>query len=491
MRKLTLHLPCLMARLASLLLLGAPVLAFSGHWTTTYVGGQCVFKYGTILYSLGSSGWGAGCTSNSWTSPTTASGAITATLHWNPDYPGELAPQTNFVMEKSGVGATSRGTPVGAVSSDDGIGDSSTYGSNQTSASSGFSGTLISYHITGGAENVQLAPRSPSASATQLHGDASVFVTYSATAVTKAVSIQCSVDPSYHKDPSTELPVLNNPNQDIVTPIWGDTWVDPSTAFYDMNNDEYFELTPTFTCDPIGYWSSSLYHSWNAAGIPFSDVGLIKYNSISPYWSISAVDLTDMGSFGPKTYEVDLTLTDNGQNGASAQATYYLRVHNEYDHWVPDGDVGQLTVFPYVTAQSPGFCNQGCGIACTYTEDDALWSDLVRAISPAIPIGALVFQNPLYKAAFLAASVTLAQATPQTKNATPNFDACWGEPNSTISGSWSDPKNLYNMYPFVIETYSSLAQKGDHYGPNGYTGHVPNVVEKLIGVQWVGNFVRM
>ena len=349
---------------------------------------------------------------------------------------------------------------------------------NQTSVSC--KGTRITYQNLGGSGAFTVTC-SPVAS-----GALGCGVQYSAVITAKALTINSSVDITYHKGPDG-LPVSNSTS--VLSPKYGDTWVNPYNAWYFVN--------PTFTSDPVGMWSNNLYHAWNAAGEPFTDSLLSTYTSITPTtWNLTAAQLTQMGISGPVTYEVDLTLTDNGQGGISVPAVYYMRAHNPYDDWINTGTLPDIYEGVTINIAKPGSCTRGTGIACTWTEDDIWWSALSSANTLLTPVLSSVCENPLYDGLFAAAGIGLTQVLPLPSNAAAMFDSLWGfatadgKVKSTISGSWTDDPQPYSMTPELDIEYILITQTADTYGPNGYTGLTPNILAKKKAYVWYGNYTR-
>ena len=451
----------------------AQIVCAQGYWTTAYSGGEISVGRASFSYQYSNGSYGGGGTTGD-------SGQITATFTWVSQ--GGGPPESVYVLETCAASANGDTNSLVPVAADNGLSSGSTTTTTVLSPTYSqikvvSSGTRISNIITGGNDSFTVTC-TPSTSS-----DLSCGVTYSAVVTTKALTIDSSVDVSYHKG-SDGTPVSNLTN--VATPRFGDTWVNPNNGIYQYNQDTGNVLigyanAPTFTCQPIGYWSTNLNHVWNANGEAFTDTLFSTYTSITPTtWMVTPTELESMATGGPQTYTVNLTLTDNGQGGTSASAMYYLRVHNEYDNCQNIGTLSDFFVDQVLTSiATPGYATQGEGIPCTWTEDDTLWSFLSAADNQLTPVLSSIFENPLYDGFFAVLGIGLQQILPQLSNGDPNFDSLWGAPASTITGSWSDPKTWYDMEPVLAIEYSRTIQQSDTWGANGYTGLTRNIMAKM------------
>lgn len=439
-------------------------------------------------YGYINGGWGVSLPSMGPGVYPSAGGAITATFRWNYRYGN---PPTDGVYVSETCTAQAESTSPAVPSANNGLssGTSTTTSGSQTTITC--TGIRVQHISNPG--NSFTVTASPSAS-----GTIGISVVYSAAIITKLVTINSSVDESFHKG-SNGQPVTDLSN--VATPRWGDTWVDPSSWQYDQSGNVIYVVSPTFTEERIGVWNAPT-HRWTTSQAvvnSWNDDLFFSWTSIPPEWHISPDALAQMGTGAPLVITVNLTLTDHGggMDGQSATAVYNLIIHNPYENWVPYGIQGLLTsqTVQNFTIASPGYSRSTGTIQCTWYNGGAEWGVMQPIQAGLVSISATVFANPIYKAGFLAAAIGLSDLGPKPDNGVAPW--AWaadyssiGGPFSTITGgNWNSDQTLFGMIPRLEKGYTLNEQMCDAYGPHGYLGHAYDMKAKPNDhYYWVGDF---
>lgn len=258
-------------------------------------------------------------------------GSITATFTWVPSSAGDVPSGTALNVLEFAVA-------VGSDASSNGFGDPivSSNGSPQSQGRHLISVPIVS---SNGQFTATLPARTLSASSSATDTDyygfpnhtyLDAYVDYNATQNSRAVTITSSMDPTYHKDPTTNQPVQNQPapdgtiNADIVQ--LGDV---PGAAI-------------TYLANPVGSWAANSSYHWYSASTDHSGAGTFTSPSDPPY----GLDVPYGNNVNFANQEhINLHCIDAG-DGASATANYYVNWHNDFDGWitvVDTKDYGPLT----------------------------------------------------------------------------------------------------------------------------------------------------
>ena len=241
---------------------------------------------------------------------------------------------------------------------------------------------------------------SPKASASCTGGTAGTSVYYSVSVTNYAVTIRGDHDESFHKEggpqpvPLEDIPVTRvSNNTDVLTPRFGDTFVDPSAANAQDPFTGIYRYWFGFTGEAIGF-SANPTVAWNLRGANSS-----AWNHETHWVDFAPMDLAAL-SDNPSQRVVTLRLTDPG--GISADATYTLRIHHPYEKWHKIGelnDVGDQVAD--LSPESPGVAYAHGSIHCTWNNPGPFW----KLLSVAITVGSADIGGSLWKYFFKAAGI--------------------------------------------------------------------------------------
>lgn len=469
-------------------LLFVAALSCQAQWSVTYSGGQA--RVGTMPptgYGLSNGSWGVSLPTMGPNMAPSASGTITATFQWN--YAAGNPPAYVYVREKCLAQAQSA-SPGTLPQANNSLGSptltSTVTVSGATRTTVSCDGTRVSRIDTGGGGTFTLTA-SPSVS-----GTFSINIAYSAAITTKLVTIDSSIDESFHGG-ANGIPESDMSN--VATPRFGDTWVDPLSYVLTAERGLIYKAPRTFTAAPIGSWMRPS-RSWTTSQAElnsFSDDAWYTFNSITPVFEFTEAQLTEMGRSGPTTIPVELTLTDHGSGveGQSEKAVYNVIFHNQYERWRTVSILASNTTSTTLEVSNPGYAMAGGGISCTWYETPSFWTQMSGSVDDLHDILSPFISDPRWAAAFELANIAAGNILPRPNSGIANFDNCWASQFSTITeGSWSDPRAFFKMTPRIRITYSTLLQNCDQYGPHGYVGVAANIVAKYDSYQWAGDFVR-
>ena len=472
-------------RLLPLALLALASISHAGHWAVAYSGGTGdQWGYSSSPYSFSNGTYGGGGSG--------ASGTITARFTWTPDYPGDTSvpPSTVYVFERCSASGTSGTGDSIAPSGNNGLGDkpittiqqlAPSYA--QTTVSS--TGTRITYKNIGGGTSFTVTA-SPSAS-----GQINAGVSYAASVAPYAVTIRSDRDESFHK--GANGPESNN--TDILTPRFGDTWIDPSNYTDGSLDDPVgYYTTPSFTRELIGPWTNPL-HEWDVYGKAFRDATFDEWVSVSNKIRYAPDDfarLSDKAGGDPKV--VTLKVTDNGGSGISVNATYTLRVHHPYENWRINPNPGlTVTIAPLAASDlivtgSRKYSTLAADCICKWSRPSAFWDYATWATK----VGGTQLRDSLWKAFFKVAEILLSDMGGEAIQAPAGFETVWNnhaEVGATITGgSWSDPKTLFGMKPRYMYEFKPKYYQCDMYGPHGYQGKGERIAAKIFKEYMSGDF---
>ncbi len=465
-----------------LLPLSLASLARAGHWEVTYSGDSASGDHPKQYAWDGSNYSAAGVN---------VYGTVVATFKWTPDYPSDSSAPLDhaYVLETCSASGSNDNSNnphfnAPAADADNGLRSGTVRQANHPYGnSSGYvvytatsRGTRVTYHNIGSTREFQVSC-SPTAQGGMNYGSA--VVTYRAEVTPYALSIHSDRDESFHKAPGG-LPESNL--NDVLTPRWGDTWIDPSASGAQDPFTGIYRYWFGFTGEAIGF-GSGFTPSWDLWGTTSS-----AWNQETQWVDFMPLDLAAL-SDNPIQRVVTLSATDS--NGVSATATCTLRIHHPYEGWHKIGELSDMTdQVGDLMPEAPGVAFAHGTIHCTWNNPGPFW----KLLSVVTTVGSADVSGSLWKYFFKAAQIGLADLGPKPDGGSASFDNCWGTSESTISdGNWSSDKTQYQMAPRLVRKYHAHKYEADGYDVHGYVGPVregasdPNPFAK----QWAGEFTRI
>lgn len=333
----------------------------------------------------------------------------------------------------------------------------------------------------------------PVATASNAAGGASAGVLYSASIVTKAVTINCDRDTTYWNNSGVRTA---NDLMYWLSPRVVDVGIGPDDSRYHEDQLRWYtgpvfarQLIGSWT-DPFHIWTTTTFFSYLRSEINYTrqDSLLEEVTSIAPEWSFTNSELEEMGQFGPAVRWVRLTVKDEGGSGYQANAKTKVIIHNQFEKWRVVENLGTWFRELALTVEHPGYAVGGGGIACSWFETDSVWNAMGGIATPLFEIGVSFMKNPVYSVGLKMAGLTMQGILPRANNGTAPW--AWASEGSTISGSWSDNPQDYIMYPRLDRKFGQAKWRADEYGRSGFVGVRDTIIAKEQGYRWRGNFRR-